>query len=117
MVLFSDSWIIDLSLLFISILALFYWFGKHRYTYWERKGFKSYANPHFLFGHFKPTFTQSKNIGELTTQISNYMKLPFVGIYGIFRPILMVCDPQAIRNILIKDFQYFTDRTYKTLCD
>lgn len=47
------------------------------------------------------------------TKIYKQMNEPYVGIYGLFRPILLVCDPQAVRNILIKDFQYFTDRMYK----
>lgn len=110
MALFSDGWTFDLLLLFISTLSIFYLFVKQRYTYWERKGFKSYPDPNFLLGHFKPTFTQKMNIGELTTQIYKYMNEPYVGIYGLFRPILLVCDPQAVRTILIKDFQYFTDR-------
>lgn len=35
---------------------------------------------------------------------------PFVGIYGIFRPKLLVCDPELIKKILIQDFSHFTDR-------
>lgn len=113
MVLFSDSWSFDLLMLFISIFSLLYLFGKQRYSYWDRKGFKSYPDPNFLLGHFKPTFKQKENIGDLTARIYKSVNEPFVGIYGLFRPILLVCDPQAVRTILIKDFQYFTDRTYK----
>lgn len=113
MALFSDSWSFDLLMLFISILSLFYLFAKQRYSYWERRGFKSYPDPNFFLGHFKPTFTQKAYVGDLMTQIYKKMNEPFVGIYGIFqRPILVVCDPQAVRTILIKDFNFFTDRTY-----
>ena len=112
MVLFSDSWTFDLLMVYISIFLLFYFFVKQKYSYWERKSFKSFPEPNILFGHFKSTFTQKENIGELMARIYKSVNEPFVGIYGLFRPILLVCDPQAVRNILIKDFQYFTDRTY-----
>lgn len=117
MALLSGCWIFDLLVFSVSVCVLFYWFLKHRYTYWERKGFKSYPNPNFLFGHFGPTFTQKQNVGELTTEIYKSMNEPYVGMYGILKPILMVCDPQAVRTILIKDFQYFTDRMYKRFFD
>lgn len=117
MVVFSDSWTFELVVLSISILSIFYLFAKQRYAYWERKGFKSYPDPNFLLGHFKSTFKQKENIGELMTRIYKYTNEPFIGIYGFFRPILLVCDPQIVRTILIKDFQYFTDRTYKSPFD
>lgn len=112
MVLFSDSWTIHFSILAISIFSLSYWFVKQKYTYWKRKGFKSYPSPNFLFGHFGPTFKQKESIGELTTRMYKSTSEPFLGIYGILSPILLVCDLQAVRNILMKDFQHFTDRTY-----
>lgn len=111
--LISDSWTFDFSVLFISIFALIFWLVNRRYTYWERKGFKTYPNPKFLVGHFGPTFAQKDFIGELIARIYKNVNEPFVGIYGFLWPFLLVCDPRAIRNILIKDFQYFTDRMYK----
>lgn len=113
MSLFSDSWTLDLLVLSLSIFSLFYSFMNLRFRYWERRGIKSYPDPNCLFGHFGSIVTQKENIGELTTRIYKEMNdSPFVGIYGFCWPILMVCDPQAVRNILIKDFEYFADRTY-----
>lgn len=117
MVLFSDSWTLDLLVLSISIISLFYLFVKQRYAYWERKGFKSYPDPNILLGHFGPTFSQKLNIGDLTTQIYKSTNEPYIGIYGLFRPILLVSDPQVVRTILIKDFQYFTDRTLTNIVE
>lgn len=110
MFLFSGSWPIDLLMLFISICSVVYSFAKQKYSYWHRMGFKSHPDPNFLFGHFKPVFTQKECIGELMARIYKTTDEAFLGIYGIFRPIVMVRDLQAVRNILIKDFQHFTDR-------
>lgn len=112
MVWFSDSLTVDLLVLSISICSFVYWRMKQRYTYWERKGFKSCPNPNFLFGHFWPTFIQKESIGELMQRIYKSMDEPFVGIYGFFRPILLVCDAEIVRNIFVRDFDYFTERTY-----
>lgn len=43
-------------------------------------------------------------------KIYNSTTDPFVPIYGILRPILIIRDPELIRLILIKDFVHFTDR-------
>lgn len=115
MALFGNSWAFDLLVFFISTFTLAYWFVKHKYTYWDRMGFKSYPNPTFLLGHFGPALSQKMGIGELITHMYRDVEESFIGIYGFIWPFLLVRDPQAVRNILIRDFQYFTDRTYKRI--
>lgn len=112
MVLVTESWTVDIFVLLIGVLSIFYVFAKRRYTYWDRKGFKSLPEPSFLFGHFKPPLTQQEGLGDLLTRIYKNSTEPFIGIYSIFRPILLVRDPEIIRTILVKDFQYFTDRKH-----
>lgn len=106
----ADNWQIELIVLLIGVFSLFYVFAKRRYTYWERKGFKSLPNPSWIFGHFWSTFTQQEQISAFLEKAYKTTTDPFVGIYSIFRPILLVRDPEIVRTILIKDFQYFTDR-------
>lgn len=113
MTIFTINWTSVFLLLFLSTFTVAYWFVKYKYTYWKRKGFKSYPNPVFLLGHFGPAITQKMFIGELIARIYKSVDEPFVGIYGFLWPFLLVRDPQIIRNILIKDFQYFTDRKYE----
>lgn len=113
--LISDCWTIDLLLLFMSAFTIFNWFVKQRYTYWERNGFKSYPNPKFLLGHFGPAIKQKMYFGEVIASVYKNTSDPFVGIYGFLWPFLLACDPQAVRNILIKDFPHFTDRKYEIL--
>lgn len=116
MALFWDGWSLDLLVLCISTCALIYWFVNRKYTYWERRGFKSLQNPVFLLGHLKSTFTQKMFIGEFIARVHKNVDEPFIGFYGFLWPFLLVRDSQLIRNILIKDFQYFTDRKYKRFC-
>lgn len=95
----------------IGVLSLLYAYVKYTYSYWDRKGIKTAADVNYLVGHFKPLFTQTKHISEHTKSIyQEAIGEPFVGIYGFFRPILMVRSPELIRNVLIKDFSNFADR-------
>lgn len=110
MFLSSENWKYNVVSLFIGIITIFYLFVKRIYTYWDRKDIKSLPDASFFFGHFSTTFTQKESLGDLITRIYKNSSEPFLGIYSIFRPILLVCDPQLARTILVKDFQHFTDR-------
>lgn len=110
MALLTDSWKVDLLTFFIVVLAIAYYFVKRRYTYWDRKGFKSLPNVSYLFGNFSRAFLQKETFAETVERAYQQTDEPFIGIYSIFRPILLLRDPELIRQILIKDFSYFTDR-------
>lgn len=110
MVLITESWIIDASMLLIGVATLVYFYAKRTYTYWERKGFKYLPDFNYIFGHFQSTLTAKEFSGDFITRIYRSTTEPFIGIYSILRPILVVRDPELIRSIIIKDFQYFSDR-------
>lgn len=110
MIALTDSWKIDIFVFLVGAITLFYLIAKRTYTYWDRKGFATIPNFNYLFGHFKSTFAQKESIGSFILRLYKSTKEPFIGIYSIFRPILLVRDPEIVRNILIKDFSYFTDR-------
>jgi len=62
-------------------------------------------------GNFGPTMRQKRIAGELVADIYNsHPNEPFVGIFGVLRPLLVVRDIKLLRSIFIKDFQYFVDR-------
>lgn len=47
---------------------------------------------------------------EHIIQLYNASSERFIGMYGVFQPILLVRDPELVHNILAKDFDHFTDR-------
>lgn len=96
--------------LFIVIGVTIYLYMKYVvYLYWQRRGIK-YIEPSFPFGNNGKSFMQKISIAEEMVEIYKSTTEPFVGTIGIFRPILFVRDPNLIRSILIKDFQYFVNR-------
>lgn len=102
MVLLTDNWKFDALALFLAVATSIYFYAKHTYSYWERRGFDYLPDANYVFGHFKPTFTQKESLGDFITRIYNSTQAPFIGIYSMFRPILFVRDPELIRTILIK---------------
>lgn len=106
----TEDWKVNILLLSIGIFTLVYSYLKWTYSYWNRKGFKTFPGVSLIFGHFKAAFAQKESIGLFFWRVYQNTNEPFVGVYGVFRPILFIRDPELIRTILIKDFANFSDR-------
>lgn len=107
---FSSSVFADIVLIFITLGILAYLYIKHLYSYWSRRGVSNSLAPIFPFGNFKKTFLQKISIGELLNEFYNSTTQPFVAVYAGLRPMVIFRDPNLIRNVLTRDFQYFHDR-------
>lgn len=90
-------------------LVLIYFYVNYVYSYWRRRGVP-FLTPSFPFGNFGKNFMQKLSLGEQIEEIYRSTSDNFIGIFGVLRPTLIVRDPVLIRNVLIKDFQHFTDR-------
>lgn len=111
MALVTDSWTLDLlALLMIGVWTFLYLYARRQYSYWERNGYKALTDVSYVFGHFKNSFLQKEYFGELFARLYRSTNEPFIGVYSILRPMLLLRDPELIQRILIKDFSYFTDR-------
>lgn len=110
MALLTESWKIDALALLIGAFTALCFFIKRKYSYWERKGIKTLPGYNYFVGHFKKTLTGKESIAEFSTRLYKNTNGPYIGIYGIIRPMLLVRDPGLLRLILIKDFNNFTDR-------
>lgn len=99
----------DLVTLLLILTTCAYLYIRYIYSYWQRRGVK-FLPPSFPFGNFGKTFLQKLSIGELAEEFYHSTTEPFIGVYGALRPTLLVRDPIVIRDILIRDFQHFTDR-------
>lgn len=102
-------------MLFLALLAIAfaatYFFIKRAYTYWDRIGIKSIP-PSFPFGNLGDNIKQKLSIGQLVAKIYQNTSERCVGIYCLFRPTLLLCDPELIRNVCGRDFKYFYHRGY-----
>jgi len=89
--------------------ALAYLYIKYLYSYWQRRGVE-YLQPSFPFGNAGKNFMQKMCLGEQLDEFYRSATGPFIGVYGLFRPNLVACCPEFIRNVLIRDFATFIDR-------
>ena len=91
------------------VLAVVYVYFKRAYNYWKKRNVP-YVTPVFPFGNFTDVWLFRKTIGEVHQR--SYKKLEgekFGGIYTFAEPRFLVRDPDIIKNILVKDFQFFHD--------
>lgn len=95
-------------LLIIASTCVYLYFD-YKFSYWRRRGVK-YLAPSIPFGNFGPTLRMTKHMGLMACELYRRTTEPFIGIFIAVRPVLLLCDPVIIRQILIKDFQYFNSR-------
>ncbi|EEB19321.1 cytochrome P-450, putative [Pediculus humanus corporis] len=92
------------------ILATFYYFhfkfiGS---KYWKNKNI-FHLKPNFLIGNiWKVNFLKSF-ASELNEIYYKYKNEKLIGFWMFTKPVLLVTDLNLIKNILIKDFEYFHD--------
>jgi len=98
--------VLSLSAIFI---ALYLYFTRN-FKFWKKLGIP-YVNPTPFVGNLKECVFQKVNIGKHLQQIhEQHSDKPYVGIFSFDRPILLIRDVELVKNILVKDFQYFIVR-------
>lgn len=110
MILSSDCLQCDVLVILLGTLTLLYLYLKWNYEYWNRTGFKTLPGFSYLVGHLKATVTQKEAITNVLLKLYKASNEPFIGIYTLIHPALMIRDPELARAILIKDFLHFPDR-------
>lgn len=102
---------IDTSLLLwlfpvIALTAIYVYF-KVSFSYWKKLGVPT-LNPTPPFGDIGAAIFTRKNVSQLITECYNkFDGHKFGGLYNITIPLLLVRDPDVIKDILIKDFDKF----------
>ncbi|CAH0551616.1 unnamed protein product [Brassicogethes aeneus] len=102
----------DIAALLITVGFLIILYFKYAFTYWKRKNVP-YIEPKFPLGNLKSYVLRSYVPGPDSAEYYNELKSrghKFGGIFTLFRPVLVLTDPDYIKDILSKDFQHFVDR-------
>ncbi|CAH0557246.1 unnamed protein product [Brassicogethes aeneus] len=107
---FSAYWYVDTLILLVTAVYLLYKYTSRKYDYWAKRGF-TFIPPKPFFGNFYEISTFQITIGEYLAKLYNSTKEPFFGIYVFNKPCLVIRDPELVKHVLVKDFNYFGDRT------
>jgi hypothetical protein len=97
--------VVSLSTVFI---ALYLYFTRN-FKFWQKLGIP-YVKPTPFVGNLKECAFQKVNLGKNLQQIyEEHSDKPYVGIFSFDKPILLIRDLELMKNILVKDTQYFVD--------
>lgn len=95
-------------LLLAAASALVYYLLK-TFTYWEQEGIP-FEKPSIPFGCLKSLIRMERSFGMAIYDVYNKSKEPFLGIYLMIRPAILVRDATLCKDMLTKDFSSFHDR-------
>lgn len=107
--LYFEKLTFDILAIVLIVIVAAYYYVQNAFSYWKNRGFKSFPAS-FPFGNFAPAFLQKQSFSDVVEKLYHQTTEPCFGAYAMFSPMLVVRDPEIIRAVLIKDFQYFTDR-------
>lgn len=103
------SWLLDLSVVLLAIIISVYLFYRKQFRFWSDLKVP-YEEPSFPFGNVSG-MSATRSAGEVFQDLYNSSEgKKFYGIWSLFKPILLIRDPELIKCIFVKDFVYFRDR-------
>lgn len=101
-----------LSIALCSVIALLTWiYYTQNLSYWKKKKVP-YEKPNVLLGSTLPIFKGEKNIAQILVDLYRKFDKPYFGIHLFTTPFLILKDPELIKQVLIKDFSKFANRTF-----
>ncbi|XP_051165547.1 cytochrome P450 6B4-like [Leptopilina boulardi] len=110
----------ELSYILASIafvLFLLYFYLSWQYNYWQRRGIPSAKGTIPGLGHMLPVFTVQKSMGTLGEDIYKEGKnYSMIGFYRLFTPLLLIRDPELVKNVLLTNFSSFSENPFKINC-
>jgi len=103
-------WSLDGIIVLTTIITtIFYFYMTRNFEYWKKQGILEVAPPTPFFGNFADCLCFKKAPAYFLKEY--YDKgLPYVGFYILDQPALLICEQELVKNILVKDFNYFADR-------
>ncbi|XP_029161308.1 uncharacterized protein LOC114933041 [Nylanderia fulva] len=105
----QESMVLLLLLVLSCVLLLYYYYWTKIYTYWSRRNVPSLKFS--LFGNSRNASMLKITVAEsLQMLYKQYEGLPFIGIYEVITPVLLLRDPKLIKYVLVKDFACFQSR-------
>jgi len=102
-------WGLDGMIILMSLMIIAYLYMTRKFKYWKKRGILE-ITPTPFFGNFKECLFLKKAPAYFLKEIYEETKEPYVGFYVLDKPFLLIRDRELVKNILVKDFGYFSDR-------
>ena len=93
-----------------AIFLFLYYYSTSNHDFWKNQGVQG-PKPLPFIGNLKDLILNRLSPGDFSKKYYDEFKdEPMVGIYAKNIPMLILKDPDLIKDVLIKDFNNFTDR-------
>lgn len=94
-----------------AIILLLYHYGSKKYEYFLTKPIPA-LKPTFLLGNTGAMLFHRRDVSSHVKLLYNsFQDSKIAGFYDLMKPIYMLRDPEVIKQIAVKDFDYFMDHT------
>lgn len=108
MALITAYWGLDGLIILTTLMIAAYLYMTRKFNHWKKQGIME-ATPTPFLGNFREIF--KKTPGQYTKELYEQAKGTLcIGFYLMDKPSLVIRDRELVKNILVKDFNYFSDR-------
>lgn len=95
-----------------SLVAFLTWvYYSRNLSYWKKRKVP-YEKPHALIGSALPILKGERNFSQVLIDLYKKFDEPYFGMHFFTTPFLVLKDPDLIKQVLIKDFNKFANRTF-----
>ncbi|XP_046596128.1 probable cytochrome P450 6a13 [Neodiprion lecontei] len=102
--------VVNTCLVLVGVLTVLYLYIRRQFTYWERLGVP-YVKPDSFLGNFGDSFTKKRPMSEMLIEVYDKSSgKGFTGVWNFFSPALFLANPEVLCDIMIKNFDAWTDR-------
>ena len=110
MALLTLYWSLDGILILSTLMVAAYFYMTRKFNHWSKRGITQLAPTPFV-GNFMDCLLSRKSGSEFLKDMYDYGKgVPLLGFYVFDKPHLLIRDPELVKHVLVKDFDYFPDR-------
>ncbi|KAH8354876.1 hypothetical protein KR093_000180, partial [Drosophila rubida] len=96
----------------LGLVVYFFFHRRNKMQHWQKQGIPC-EEPHLLLGTMSGAFTKVSSHEVFQRYYNEFRgKGPFVGFYFFHRPAAFIMEPFLVKQILIKEFNKFTDRGF-----
>ncbi|KXJ72859.1 hypothetical protein RP20_CCG017104 [Aedes albopictus] len=81
---------------------------KYHFRYWELQNVPG-PKPSLIFGNISSNIFLRQHFAEMIDEwYSKFPNAPFIGYFKIFKPSVLIRDPEMIKNVLVRDQSCFS---------
>ncbi|KAI2474237.1 cytochrome P450 9e2-like [Diabrotica virgifera virgifera] len=97
-----------LILIFIALMLLIYK-GQNSLNYWRDRGVKQMSIYTFIKGNIKFFLKKDSMAENIMDTYKSFTNCRYAGVYQFTLPVLMIRDPELLKELTVKSFEHFTD--------